>query len=129
MRRSRRKASIARRAAGLRRRHEALGVNLVHLAEFHGDGHPKDPGPLRLPEMQAMFDECRRWSDDKLLLDSRRRGQRFLGLKVQGKHPGHWMSLFPRPVYWTMVRGPDQPFVEEDRPLRQGLSRRRSAAT
>lgn len=90
-----------------------MGVNLVHQAEFHGDGHPKDPGPLRLPEMKAMFDECRRWSDDKLLLIPGEEGNDFLGMKIQGKHPGHWMSLFPRPVYWTMVRGADQPFVEE----------------
>jgi hypothetical protein len=90
-----------------------MGVNMVHLAEFHGDGHPKDPGPLRLPEMQAMFDECRRWSDDSLLLMPGEEGNDFLGLKIQGKHPGHWMSLFPRPVYWTMTRAPDQPFVED----------------
>jgi hypothetical protein len=90
-----------------------IGVNMVHLAEFHGDGHPKDPGPLRLPEMQAMFDVCRRWSDDKLLLIPGEEGNDFLGVKIQGKHPGHWMSLFPKPVYWTMVREADQPFVEE----------------
>jgi hypothetical protein len=93
-----------------------MGVQIVHLAEFHGDGHPKDPGPLRLPEMQAMFAQCRRWSDDELLLLPGEEGNDFLGLKLTGKHPGHWMSLFPRPVYWTMVRGPDQPFVEDIEP-------------
>ena len=65
---------------------------------------PKTPVPLRLPEMQAMFDECRRWSDETLLLMPGEEGNDFLGLKIQGKHPGHWMSLFPRPVYWTMAR-------------------------
>jgi hypothetical protein len=63
--------------------------------------------------MQAMFDVCRRWSDDNLLLIPGEEGNDFLGLKIQGKHPGHWMSLFPRPVYWTMVRGADQPFAED----------------
>jgi hypothetical protein len=92
---------------------QEMGVNMVHLGEFHGDGHPKDPGPLRLPEMKAMFDECRRWSDEGLLLIPGEEGTDFLGLALEGKHPGHWMSLFPRPVYWTMVRGADQPFVEE----------------
>ena len=53
-----------------------MGVNIVHLAEFHGDGHPQDPGPLRLAEMEAMFDECRRLSDDELLVPARRGGQR-----------------------------------------------------
>ena len=90
-----------------------MGVNIVHLGEFHGDGHPKDPGPLRLPEMKAMFDECRRWSDEKLLLLPGEEGNDYLGMKIQGQHPGHWMCLFPRPVYWTMVRGDNQPFVED----------------
>jgi hypothetical protein len=90
-----------------------MGVNLVHLGEFHGDGHPRDPGPLRLPEMQAMFEECRRWSDDKLLLIPGEEANVHLGLSLEGKHPGHWMYLFPRPVYWTMVRAAQQPFVEE----------------
>ncbi|MCI0361509.1 MAG: hypothetical protein L0211_23750 [Planctomycetaceae bacterium] len=90
-----------------------MGVNIVHLGEFHGDGHPKDPGPLRLPEMKAMFDECHRWSDERLLLLPGEEGNDHLGMKIQGQHPGHWMCLFPRPVYWTMVRGDEQPFVEE----------------
>ncbi len=89
-----------------------LGVSLVHLGEFHGDGHPKDPGPLRLPEMEAMFTECRRWSDDQLLLIPGEEGNSHLGLQLEGKHPGHWMSLFPKPVYWTMVRERGQPYVE-----------------
>jgi hypothetical protein len=90
-----------------------MNVNMVHLGEFHGDGHPKNPGPLRLPELEAMFDECRRWSDDRLLLIPGEEINTFLGLDIQGKHPGHWMSLFPRPVYWTAMREGDQPFVEQ----------------
>jgi hypothetical protein len=90
-----------------------MNVNMVHLGEFHGDGHQKDPGPLRLPELAAMFDECRRWSDDELLVIPGEEVNTFLGLELQGKHPGHWMSLFPRPVYWTMQRSGEQPFVEE----------------
>jgi hypothetical protein len=93
-----------------------MGVNLVHQGEFHGDGHPRDPGPLRLPEMQAMFDECARWSDESFLLMPGEEANVHLGLTLPGKHPGHWMCLFPRPVYWTMVRAADQPFVEEVAP-------------
>ena len=93
-----------------------LGVNLIHLGEFHGDGHPRDPGPLRMPQMQAMFDECRRWSDDSLLLMPGEEANVHLGLSLPEKQPGHWMLLFPRPVYWTMVRSPEQPFVEEISP-------------
>jgi hypothetical protein len=90
-----------------------MGVDIVHLAEFHGDGHPQDPGPLRLPEMEAMFAECRRLSDDELLLLPGEEANVYLGLNEPGRHPGHWLYLFPRPVYWTMRRGSDEPFVEE----------------
>jgi hypothetical protein len=89
-----------------------MGVEMVHLAEFHGDGHPLDPGPVRLAEMQAMFDECRRLSDSELLLLPGEEANTHLGLPQPGKHGGHWMYLFPRPVYWTMKRAPGQPFVE-----------------
>ena len=91
-----------------------MGVEMVHLAEFHGDGHPQDPGPVRLAEMQAMFDECRRLSDGKLLLMPGEEANVYLGLPGPGRHPGHWLYFFPRPVYWTMKRAPGQPFVEQD---------------
>jgi hypothetical protein len=90
-----------------------LGVNLVHLGEFHGDGHQRDPGPLRLPELATMFSECRRLSDDQLLLIPGEEINQFLGLPAPERHPGHWMSLFPKPVYWTMVPEDERPFVEE----------------
>ncbi len=93
-----------------------MGVNMVHLAEFHGDGHQKDPGPLRLPELDWMFRECRRLSRDDFLLIPGEEVNTFLGLPAPGRHPGHWMSLFPRPVYWIMRREPDQPFVTQVRP-------------
>ena len=91
-----------------------MNVNAVHLGEFHGDGHQYDPGPLRLPELKAMFDECRRMSDDKLLMIPGEEVARFLGVSGPGRESGHWMSLFPKPVYWVLDRKPDQPFVEDD---------------
>jgi hypothetical protein len=89
-----------------------MGVNAVHLGEFHGDGHPRDSGPLRLPEMETMFSECRRLSDSQFLLIPGEEANSHLGLNIPGRHPGHWMLLFPKPVYWTMVRGEGQPLVE-----------------
>ncbi len=91
-----------------------MGVRMVHLAEFHGDGHPQDPGRVRLAELEAMFDECRRLSDDRLLLMPGEEANVYLGLPQPGRHAGHWLYIFPRPVYWTMQRGGGQPFREED---------------
>ncbi len=89
-----------------------MGVNAVHLAEFHGDGHQKDAGPLRLPELETMFAECRRLSGENLLLIPGEDVSGILGANEPGKHPGHWMGLFPKPVHWTQVRQPDEPFAE-----------------
>lgn len=91
---------------------KAMGVQAVHLGEFHGDGHPQDPGPLRLPEMKAMFDECARLSDHELLVIPGEEANKHLGIPFPGRHPGHWMLLFPKPVYWTMVRAEGQPLAE-----------------
>lgn len=91
-----------------------MNVKLVHLGEFHGDGHQKDPGPLRLPELDAMFAECRRLSDPELLLMPGEEVDTYLGISKPGQHPGHWMSFFPKPVYWTLKRAPGEPFATED---------------
>lgn len=90
-----------------------MGVNAVHLGDFHGDGHQFDPGPFRLPELEALFKECRRLSDDKLLMIPGEEINDYLGIREPGKHPGHWMSLFPKPVYWILRRSDDQPLVEQ----------------
>jgi hypothetical protein len=90
-----------------------MGVEVVHLAEFHGDGHPRDPGPLRLPEMQAMFEECARLSDSEFLVLPGEEANTYLGRAQPGRETGHWMYLFPKPVYWTMTRSSGQPFVED----------------
>jgi hypothetical protein len=91
-----------------------MNVNAVHLGEFHGDGHQFDPGPLRLPEMKAMFDECKRLSDQDLLMIPGEEISRFLGKSGPNRESGHWMSLFPHPVYWVLDRKPGLPFVEDD---------------
>jgi hypothetical protein len=91
---------------------KALGVNIVHLAEFHGDGHPKDNGNIRLEEMQAMFQECDRLSDNELLFLPGEEANSYLGKARPGKEAGHWMYLFPKPVYWTMTRASSQGLVE-----------------
>ncbi len=91
-----------------------MGVDAVHIADFHGDGHQKDTGPLRKPEMEAMMKECRRLSDKNFLLIPGEESSDILGIAEPGKHPGHWMSLFPKPVYWIQTRANDQPFVTDE---------------
>ena len=80
------------------------GVNIVHLGEFHGPGSPRGPEAKRWPELKTLFDECQRLSGGNFLLLPGEEPNNFLG--------GHWMNIFPKPVYWLMSRGKDQLFVE-----------------
>jgi hypothetical protein len=90
----------------------ALGINIAILADFHSDSHPSDTGSVRLNEQKTYFDGCRRFSDRDFLL-------------VPGEEPdanfgGHYMFVFPRPVFFTHLRKPvnppAQPFVETVEP-------------
>jgi len=81
------------------------GVNIVHLGEFHLAGNPRDSGPLRLSEFKRMFEESKRLSEGNFLLLPGEEPNSYLG--------GHWMNIFPKPVYWIMSRKPNEPFVEE----------------
>ena len=86
-----------------------MGVKMVHLAEFHGDGHPYTSTRTRLEELQAEFDECRRLSDPEFVLIPGEEGTQYLG--------GHWSLIFPRPVYWFWVRPEGQPFQDHIAPF------------
>lgn len=83
-----------------------LGVNIVHLAEFHYTAHPKGPDEQRLFELKALFDQCQRLSTNTFLLLPGEEPNEFFG--------GHWLEFFPRPVYWIMSRKPNTPFVTTD---------------
>ena len=82
------------------------GVDIVHLAEFHGPGHPKGPDSLRMLEMKTLNDMCGRFSDKNFLLLPGEEPNNFFG--------GHWLSFFPKPVIWIMARQPNMPFVTND---------------
>ena len=82
-----------------------MGVNIMHLGEFHLAGNPRDLGPRRLPEFKLMFEECKRLSSGDFLM--------LPGEEPNSHFGGHWMNIFPKPVYWIMSREADQPFVEE----------------
>jgi hypothetical protein len=82
-----------------------LGINIAHIFDFHGDGHPRDAGPLRVKELEAYFEGCRRHSGGDFLILPGEEANAYLG--------GHYNILFPKPVYWTLVRNKDQPLVKE----------------
>ena len=67
-----------------------------------------------------MFAECKRLSDGEILFLPGEEANIALGQARPGKEAGHWLYLFPRPVYWTMKRAPGQPFVENHSPARDG---------
>ncbi len=83
---------------------KARGVNIAHLAEFHYTDGSKTPEAQRLINLKTMHAECARLSDDQLLI-------------LPGEEPniqlgGHWISLFPKPIYWTLNHPAGKPFVE-----------------
>ncbi|HWB82848.1 MAG TPA: hypothetical protein VG675_01825 [Bryobacteraceae bacterium] len=93
----------------------ALGVNIAILADFHADSHPSDTGTIRLNEQKVYFEGCERFSDRDFLL--------IPGEEPDANFGGHYMFVFPRPVYFThtMQRPgrsapPPLPFVENISP-------------
>src|SRR4029077_4846931 len=90
----------------------ALGVNLAILADFHSDSHATDTGKVRLDEQSVYFAGCERFSDRDLLL--------IPGEEPDANFGGHYMFLFPKPVFFTHVaqpaKGPAQSFQENLKP-------------
>jgi hypothetical protein len=83
-----------------------MGVDIVHLAEFHFGKTPKMNASERLRRLDLLHAECDRLSDDRFLL-------------LPGEEPnvhfgGHWISFFPKPVHWVLNRPEDMPFVSTD---------------
>jgi len=89
-----------------------LGINIVMLSDFHGDGHVKDLGPIRFAGQKMYFDGCRRFSDHGFLI--------MPGEEPDGRLGGHYTFVFPKPVYWSYVREPGQPFTKMDGKYGQG---------
>lgn len=83
-----------------------LGINIAMMSDFHGDGHPDDPGAIRFKELGEYFEACRRHSDKDFLLMPGEEPNVHLG--------GHYTLVFPRPVYWSKVRSEGAEFRSND---------------
>ena len=81
-----------------------LGVNIVMLDDFHGDGHAEDTGAVRLRELRSYYEACQRHSDRDFLILPGEEANVYLG--------GHYNLLFPKPVYWTHAKPPEAGFIE-----------------
>lgn len=86
-----------------------MGIDAAIIADFHGDGHPRDAGELRLKELAAYLRATRAQSDREFLIIPAEEANIHLG--------GHWIGIFPKPVYWYMNRAEGQPFMEERAPF------------
>ena len=85
---------------------KAIGIDAAMIMDFHGDGHPRDTGELRLQELSDYYRALPGAIRQRFPADSSRRGERHLG--------GHWAVVFPKPVYWYMDRKSDQPIEAQD---------------
>ncbi len=79
------------------------GIDIVHLAEFHFGQTPRMTMRQRVRHLELLHAECQRLSNPKFLL-------------LPGEEPnvhlgGHWISFFPKPVYWVLNRMEDTSFV------------------
>src|SRR5712691_6412666 len=83
----------------------SLGLNVIGLSDFHFELHANDAGPLRLADQKDYFEATRRASDKDFLVVPWEEPSAFFG--------GHYNIVWPKDVYWTKVRQPGQPFVEE----------------
>lgn len=92
------------REPGFVKAFRAMGVDIVHLGEFHFGSTPRLAADERVKQLRLMHAECARLSDEKFLL-------------LPGEEPnvhlgGHWISFFPKPVLWVLNRPAGTPFVE-----------------
>ncbi|MBI2477609.1 MAG: hypothetical protein HYV60_02865 [Planctomycetia bacterium] len=93
------------RNPGFVRTFRDLGVDAVHLAEFHFGQTPRMQTEERLRHLEVLHAECQRLSDSEFLL-------------LPGEEPnvhlgGHWISFFPKPVNWVLNRPEGTPFVAD----------------
>jgi hypothetical protein len=84
----------------------SLGLNIIGLSDFHFELHATDPGALRFADQKDYAEASRRSSDADFLVTPWEEPSAFFG--------GHYNIMFPKNVYWSKVRRPDQPYMETD---------------
>jgi hypothetical protein len=85
----------------------AIGVNLVGLSDFHDDALAQsDPGPKRFADQHDYIEGTRRASDTDFLVLPWEEPSTYYG--------GHTNLMNARPIYFSKVRRPGQPFTEQD---------------
>ena len=80
------------------------GIDSAMIADFHGDGHPRDTGAVRLQELDDYYRFCKAQSDRQFLIVPAEEANVHLG--------GHYVIAFPKPVRWYLSRDAAQPFYE-----------------
>jgi hypothetical protein len=85
---------------------KSLGLNIIGLSDFHFELHATDPGALRFADERDYAEASRRASDADYLVTPWEEPSAFFG--------GHYNVMFPKNVYWSKVRRPEQAFMEND---------------
>jgi hypothetical protein len=83
----------------------AAGINIVGLSDFHGDLRGTDTGSGRLEDQRDYAIASQKASDKDFLVTPWEEPSVYFG--------GHYNILFPKNVYWTRRREPNQPFAED----------------
>jgi hypothetical protein len=83
----------------------SAGINIVGLSDFHGDLRPNDPGLGRFEDQRDYYIASQKASDKDFLVTNWEEPTAYFG--------GHYNTMFPKNVYWSKVRTPEQPFTED----------------
>jgi hypothetical protein len=86
---------------------KAIGINIVGLSDFHDDQLAQsDPGPKRFADQHDYIEGTRLASDTDFLVAPWEEPSTYFG--------GHTNLINARPIYFSKVHRPTQPFTEQD---------------
>ncbi|MBV9744259.1 MAG: hypothetical protein JO099_10880 [Acidobacteriia bacterium] len=85
---------------------KAMGVDAMLICDFHLEGNPNSLEPVRLQELAALYKATRAQSDANFLIIPGEEPNTWLG--------GHYVAVFPKPVYWFKERPKGTPLKTSD---------------